>query len=532
MDYLLTDAKESPEGEEAFYTEKLVRMPDDYVCYTPPNYEIEVSQPPALENGYITFGCFNNPTKINTDLLEKWAQILHQVPESRLFLKSKQYDTALVRKRVVDFMISKGIDEERLVFEGYSMHKELLETYKKVDIALDPWPYSGGLTTIEALWMGVPVITNSGPTFAGRHSTSHLINAGFPEWVTDNWEDYIETAVTLAGDISEIGTLRKELRARLLESPVCNAPRFGRHLTEAFRQMWIQRVEGYEKGLEEGQWQDHIQIEMNSTEAKTDTQESSGENPQERKPKNGIYVEKPLNNFKNTPSDVVEAVVNYPNYNHGEPIKVAIPKSEIFRLKNIFEQQEYALPRGFQLNEKSVVVDIGGNVGSFSMYAREWNAKCHIYSFEPNPQVFPLLEHNAKSLGNISINQVALGNKNGSIDLYQHPNNTGQTSTSLQVKDANKVSVPMRNSGEMLAEYGINKIDVLKIDTEGAEVAILAGMKDLLINTGIIMVEYHSEQDRRQIDVLLAEFSVYASEVSASCQVGTVKYINNRLLKF
>ncbi|MGN8226789.1 TDP-N-acetylfucosamine:lipid II N-acetylfucosaminyltransferase [Gracilimonas sp. BCB1] len=261
MDYLLTDAKESPEGEETFYTEKLVRMPDDYVCYTLPNYDIPVAEAPVLENGYITFGCFNNPTKINTELLTKWAEILKQVPGSRLYLKSKQYDTELVRRRVADHLADCGIERERVMFDGYSLHNELLEHYNKVDIALDPWPYSGGLTTIEALWMGVPVVTNSGPTFAGRHSTSHITNAGFPEWVTDNWDDYIRTAVSLAGDPEELAKVRAELREHLLYSPVCDAPRFADNLASAFREMWIQRVKGYEKDLPEGEWQDHIWVE-------------------------------------------------------------------------------------------------------------------------------------------------------------------------------------------------------------------------------------------------------------------------------
>jgi predicted O-linked N-acetylglucosamine transferase (SPINDLY family) len=261
MDYLLTDVKESPIGEEKFYTEKLVRMPDDYICYTPPDYDIYVEELPAKKNGYITFGCFNNPTKVNTELLSKWAELLLEVPNSRLFLKSKQYDTKLVRQRVTNHLAKLGIEENRILFEGNSLHDTLLETYNKVDIALDPWPYSGGLTTIEALWMGVPVVTKSGPTFAGRHSTSHLTNAGFPEWVTDNWEDYKKVAIELSTDIDKLAEIRAGLRQKLLNSPVCDAPRFANNLNEAFRQMWIQRVEGYKNDVPEGEWQDHIWVE-------------------------------------------------------------------------------------------------------------------------------------------------------------------------------------------------------------------------------------------------------------------------------
>ncbi|MEX1121974.1 MAG: tetratricopeptide repeat protein, partial [Balneolales bacterium] len=174
IDYLITDWHETPKGEEPYYTEKLVRMPDDYICYTPPEYAPEVKPLPAKENGIITFGCFNNPTKVNNDILDQWAVIMGRVSGSRIFLKSKQYDTEALRKRIIEKMESCGIDENRLLFEGHSRHEELLACYNQVDIALDPWPYSGGLTTCEALWMGVPVITIPGPTFAGRHSTTHL----------------------------------------------------------------------------------------------------------------------------------------------------------------------------------------------------------------------------------------------------------------------------------------------------------------------------------------------------------------------
>ncbi len=320
MDYLLTDAKESPEGEEFFYTEKLVRMPDDYVCYTLPNYDIHVTEAPVKENGYITFGCFNNPTKINTELLTKWAEILKQVPNSRLYLKSKQYDTELVRQRVADHLAECGIEKERVMFDGYSLHNELLEHYNKVDIALDPWPYSGGLTTIEALWMGVPVITNSGPTFAGRHSTSHITNAGFPEWVTDNWDDYIQTAVSLAEDPEGLAKVRDELRERLLYSPVCDAPRFADNLAKAFREMWIQRVEGYEKDLREGEWQDHIWVE--SLESSRNGWRNIKELPpleidESEAPDGGKFVHISFNHvYAKSLSDMLEYVNQHSNQKH------------------------------------------------------------------------------------------------------------------------------------------------------------------------------------------------------------------------
>lgn len=259
MDFLITDWYETPKGEEEFYTEKLVRMPGDYICFLPPEYATDVEELPALSNEEITFGCFNNPTKINNEILGVWAKIMRQVPKSRLFLKSRQYDTKALRTRIIEQMNECGVTKDRLIFEGASPHVDLLECYNRVDIALDPWPYSGGLTTCEALWMGVPVITKPGPTFAGRHSTTHLINASFPEWVKDTWDEYIATAVSLAKDLKELNKLRQSMREKVSNSPLCDGERFGAHFSIALRKMWEQWVEGYENG--ERNWQDHIKVE-------------------------------------------------------------------------------------------------------------------------------------------------------------------------------------------------------------------------------------------------------------------------------
>src|SRR6056297_305455 len=261
VDFLISDHQETPAGDDEFYTEKLVRMPDDYICFLPPDYAPEVAEIPAKENGYITFGCFNNPTKVNDQILEKWAEVMNRVPGSCLLLKSKQYDTPALRDRIVNTMEKCGITSGRIEFEGQSPHDELLESYNRVDIALDPWPYSGGLTTCEALWMGVPVVTKPGPTFAGRHSTTHLYNAGFPEWITESWDEYIEKVAELASDPDQLEELRKGLRSKIAASPICDGERFGVHLSKAFREMWNQRVEGYNQHLPEGEWQDHIEVE-------------------------------------------------------------------------------------------------------------------------------------------------------------------------------------------------------------------------------------------------------------------------------
>ncbi|WP_136064813.1 FkbM family methyltransferase [Modicisalibacter radicis] len=238
IDYLISDSVETPPGVDALYVEKLIRFPDDYVCYEPPGYCPDTQPLPALENGFITLGCFNNPTKVNTIALAEWARIMQQLPDSRLLLKGMQYNSEELCREFRDFMESQGIAADRLVIEGPSAHRELLNSYNRVDIALDPWPYSGGLTTCEAFMMGVPVVTLPGPTFAGRHSATHLVNAGMPELVVDSWAEYRERVIELASDLESLSTIRRHLRDVLLQSPVCDASRFAKHFTTAMRAIW------------------------------------------------------------------------------------------------------------------------------------------------------------------------------------------------------------------------------------------------------------------------------------------------------
>ena len=244
MDYLLSDSVETPEWADALYTEKLIRMPDDYICYDPPFYLPAINDNPFKKNGYITFGCFNNASKINEVLLSHWAVLMHNVPDSRLFLKSFNFDNIKLAEHVLSILETHGINRERVRIEGMSPHQALLASYNDVDIALDPWPYSGGLTTCEAMAMGVPVVTLPGPTFAGRHSASHLVNAGLQELVATDWSHFIEITVGLTRDLNSLEIIRRNLREILLMSPVCDGQRFAKNFAVAMRAVWQRYCEG------------------------------------------------------------------------------------------------------------------------------------------------------------------------------------------------------------------------------------------------------------------------------------------------
>ena len=167
----------------------------------------------------LTFGSFNNPAKITPCVVAAWAEILRHVPGSRMVLKYQGFDQDGTRRWYEGLFAAEGVGPERLELAGWSSRGQMLAEYNRVDLALDPFPYSGGVTTCEALWMGVPVITLRGRTFAGRHSLSHLSNVGLTETVARDVADYVELAVQLAHDLPRLAKWRAELRGQVRARP-------------------------------------------------------------------------------------------------------------------------------------------------------------------------------------------------------------------------------------------------------------------------------------------------------------------------
>jgi protein O-GlcNAc transferase len=194
---------------------------------------------PLLRSGAPTFGCFNNLLKINGAVIDLWSAILAAVPQSRLYLKTAQLDDEAVRHNIADEFVARGIDRLRLRLAGGSPRHELLAAYNDVDIALDPFPFGGGTTTLEALWMGVPTITLRGDRFVGRVGESVLTTLGLTELVAVDPSAYLAAAVALAGDADRLAALRAGLRQDLITSPLCDAASFARDLESAYRAMWL-----------------------------------------------------------------------------------------------------------------------------------------------------------------------------------------------------------------------------------------------------------------------------------------------------
>ncbi|MHB1188515.1 tetratricopeptide repeat protein [Thiobacillus sp.] len=239
MDYILADSWSLPVGEEDQFTETPWRLPDSYICFSPPAAAVEVGPLPALSNGHVTFGCFNNLSKVTDRVVACWAQLLQVVPESRLFLKSKALGESEVRKAAVDRFAKHGIDAGRLQMEGQQASRQAhFRAYQQIDIALDPFPYPGITTTVEGLWMGVPSVALKGDRFLSHQGESILNNAGLPDWIAENVDDYVAKAAAFARDLEHLSALRARLRDQVRASPLFDAPRFARNLEEAFRGMW------------------------------------------------------------------------------------------------------------------------------------------------------------------------------------------------------------------------------------------------------------------------------------------------------
>ena len=238
IDYLVSDRHSTRVGEEKFFSEKILRMPNGWLCYTPPDYAPDVGPLPLIRNGYVTFASFSTRLKLNVTVIDSWATILKKVPESQLLVKFLAIDTNTNIELLTKMFDAKGVDRSRLRLEGWSPHLELLARYNEVDIALDPFPYSGGLTTYEALWMGVPVITVPGKTFASRHAFSHLSTMGLTELVARHREDYVKLAVELASDTDRLTDLRTTIRGQMANSPVCDSRTFAQDFAKTLRKIW------------------------------------------------------------------------------------------------------------------------------------------------------------------------------------------------------------------------------------------------------------------------------------------------------
>jgi protein O-GlcNAc transferase len=238
IEVLLGDRIQTPQIDQHYYVERLVQLPQDYVCYQPPTYLPPVASGPALRTGQITFGCFSEITKINDVSIAQWAAVLRAVPGSKMILNNRLLADSARQGRLLSLFMDQGIDADLLEFKLGGSHADFLAQYELVDVILDTTPYSGGLTTCEALIMGVPVLTVPGDRFCSRHAASHLIHGGYPEGVCASVDDMVAKAMTLTADPIALNAQRRTLRTKALGSPLCDVSTFSAQFYATLRQEW------------------------------------------------------------------------------------------------------------------------------------------------------------------------------------------------------------------------------------------------------------------------------------------------------
>lgn len=244
IDYVLGDAQALPTEYKNQFTEKIWHLPNTYLCFTPPKLNLTFSNFPFLENGFITFGSFNNLSKINTKVIETWSKILKSLPNSKLHLKTNQLSNTNIRAQIQEKFSINGVEASRLILNGAIESKEEhFKTYNNVDIALDTFPYPGVTTTAEAIWMGVPVISLKGNSFLSDTAKSILFNVNMIDYVANDIDDYINKAIELAKNTGHLNKLRVNLKHQTLKSPLFDAITFSENFGNTLMNMWRQYTE-------------------------------------------------------------------------------------------------------------------------------------------------------------------------------------------------------------------------------------------------------------------------------------------------
>ena len=238
IDYIIADPFVAEEKQEKLFAEEVWRLPDIWNSFSKPNYNIDVATLPAFKNGFITFGSFNNLNKINNSVIELWSELLKKIPKSKLLLKYRHLNIDYYKKSIINKFHNNGINQDQLILEKSSPREDLLKAYNKVDISLDPFPYSGGTTNFESIWMGVPILVLKGKKFISKCGESINQNLQMVDWIAENKKDFISKAIDITSDYKKLSDLRVKLRKKALNSPLFDTKKFAKNFHETLWKMW------------------------------------------------------------------------------------------------------------------------------------------------------------------------------------------------------------------------------------------------------------------------------------------------------
>lgn len=242
IDYLIGSSITIPSDEESHFVEKIWRLPEISHCFTPPDFDVKINNLPAIKNNFVTFGNANKLTKMNDDVVSLWSKILLSIPNSRLLLRCRELTSQKIVENTFERFKKYNINKNRLLLLGKAgTRKELLETYNKIDIALDPFPFQGYTSTCEAVWMGVPVITLKGNRYLFHSGESINSNLNMHDWIAKNYDEYISKAIKFSSNINELSKIRMNLRNIILQSPVCDAVRLTEHFSKMLWEIFLNK---------------------------------------------------------------------------------------------------------------------------------------------------------------------------------------------------------------------------------------------------------------------------------------------------
>ena len=238
IDYIIADPYVVPLSDQKYFSEKIFQLPNTFQCISI-NDDIKIDHSRYQNKRDIVFGSFNNLSKINDGVIYVWSEILKKVENSKLFLKAKQLDNLIIVKNIKKKFQKNGINAEKIITEGKSKtREEMLKKYNQIDIALDPFPYSGVTTSLEANWMGVPLLTKKGNNFYSRIGTSINKNLDMEDWIANDEKDYILKAISKASDLEKLFQIKRELRNNFLKSPLSNTKQYAKHFENCLNSMW------------------------------------------------------------------------------------------------------------------------------------------------------------------------------------------------------------------------------------------------------------------------------------------------------
>jgi len=238
IDYIIVDPYVVPLSDQKYFTEKIFQLPNTFQCISI-NDDIKIDHSRHQNKKDITFGSFNNLSKINDNVIDVWSEILKRIENSKLFIKAKQLDNLVIVENIKRKFQKNGINAEKIITEGISKTRgEMLKKYNQIDIALDPFPYSGITTSLEANWMGVPLLTKKGNNFYSRIGTSINKNLGMEDWIANNEKDYYIKILKLTSDFNQLSRTRECLINKVDESTLFDSSLFAGNFNKILWKIW------------------------------------------------------------------------------------------------------------------------------------------------------------------------------------------------------------------------------------------------------------------------------------------------------